>query len=94
MQPHARCKQKKEQGKEEDPVLSPIREDTRKETGKETPEGKDPKVPVRQATIFRRDNVIKHPHAVFGTHQNAHITNPENSTCVFKQTGKAGDDTN
>ena len=54
------------------------------ETEKEIPKGKDPKVPVRQksqiiryATILRRKNATKNSHAMIGTHQNAHTTNPD-----------------
>ena len=46
--------------------------------------GKDPKVPVRlecqkirSALISRKSNSKRNPHAILGTHQTAHTTNPE-----------------
>ena len=75
----ARVNTQREEGKEEDPVLLPTREDTLKETEKEIPKGKDPKVPIRQASrcanLFNRSSARRNPHAIVGTHQNAHTTN-------------------
>ena len=66
--------------------------------------GKDPKGPVRQgsrrnwsALISGWSNAKRNPHAIIGTHQNAHTTHPtvgEKSwdTFAFKHTGKAGEE--
>ena len=78
----ARFKQR-EKEQEEDPVLLRKRETTRKETEKEIPNGKDPKVRVRQesqrrryATLVRRDNAKRNLHAIVGSHQNAYTIIP------------------
>ena len=73
---------RKREQRKEDPVLSPWRENTRKETDKEISKRQDPKVPVRQESHtnrselgVRRSNVRRTPHAIVGTHQNAHTAN-------------------
>ena len=66
--------------------------------------GKDPKGPVRQgsrrnwsALISGWSNAKRNPHAIIGTHQNAHTTHPTVGekwwdTFAFKHTGKAGEE--
>ena len=66
--------------------------------------GEDPKVPVRQgsqrnwsALISGRSTAIRNPHAIIGTHQNAHTTHLTLDkkwwdTFAFKHTGKAGEE--
>ena len=71
VQLRARCKQKGKRNKKKIPFEIQIEKTLRK---KVIPEGKDLKVPVFQethtsgyATIFRRSNAKKNPHATLGT---------------------------
>ena len=107
---------KKKRRKEEDPALKRENKHS-KGDGKGDIKGTEPNVPVRQerqtsryAAIFRRSSAKNNPHAMMGTHQNAHTKKPKvdangggggggggggvGDTCVFKHTSKAFEDKN